>query len=426
MPFFSEQIIQGILVLSAALFLISVALIIYALGRRTRHEQDFRALDESRRRLRAIFAVLREGKLDYDAARTQASALLRPSLGLGMEQLLIEHLKLPADAAVAKRLANDLGYIARWQLGLRLEPSVRAKNAENLGLAKDRESWELLVRSLNDADADVRRTALRALAAIGDPDSFPAVIQYVQEATAPLEGLFSERDLLAALSCFPFQDCRRLLPLLCDDNSKLRRLALETLTQMTTASQDGLCWLEDAEQGSVIAGLILSPLAGDGDPEIRARAARLLARVKDGRATLKLRGLLNDPAWFVRLHAVRSLAGRQALDDLAQIAAHLSDAHWRVREAAAQALLHQGTHGTGQLVSFFLSTRDAYAREQIAEVLVTSGELTRMLDRCGSNCAGLEFDALKEISNMGKAGGLQPAIESLISSRSTSAIAGPR
>lgn len=442
MPLFSEQIIQGILVLSAALFIISVALIIYALGRRARRQQDLRALDESRRRLQAIFAALHEGALDYEAARRQASAFLRPAFGLGMERLLIERLKEPADAEASKRLAKDLGYIALWRQNLTLERPAgwkspvlllrrtaaksftRARSAENLSLIKPGENWQLLYRSLNDVDTDVRRTALHALAAMGEPASFPALIEYVQKAAATAEGPFSERDILTALSSFPLDACRHLLPLLRHVNPRLRYLALETLAQMTAAPHNGLRWLDDAGEGAVVAGLILSPLAGHEDAEIRARAARLLAHVKDGRAAPKLCELLEDEVWFVRLHAVRALAARATSGNLTHLAACLSDAHWRVREAAAQALVHQGAPGVAQVVSFFLSTLDTYAREQIAETLATSGELARMLDRCRANGAGPEFDALKAIGSMGKAGGLQPAIQSLLSSRNAAAIAG--
>lgn len=436
---FSEQIIHGILILSAALFLVSVGLIVYALGRRTRHEKDFRALDDFRRRLRAVFAALREGAMDYKEARAQVSVLLRPRLELRMEQILLEHLWAPADQEAVKRLAKDLGCIHRWRQSLehpagrracvslsRLRAArsfTRAKNAENLGLVKHRESWSLLCQSLDDSHADVRRAVLRALAALGEPASLPALVEYIKRTAGHPENPLSGRDLAAALACFPLESCRDLLPLLHHADVGLRRLALEAIVHMMATRHD-LLWLDDSTQGAAIAELILSPLAGDRDAEIRARGARLLGHIHDDRALAKLRRLLNDEAWIVRLHSVRSLSRRQlAASDpgaLSLLAARLTDEHWRVRESAAQALAQWGKPGVAQLVRVFLSTRDAYAREQIAETLATSGELALMVSRCKANGAGPEFDALKKIRNMGKAGSFRLAIEALMSGRNVS------
>ncbi|MGH9352539.1 MAG: HEAT repeat domain-containing protein [Terriglobia bacterium] len=430
-PFFPEQLIHGVLALSAGLFAASFLLIVYAIGRRIRHEQDFKLLDEFRRNLLAIFAALHGGALSYDAALEQVGALFCRRFQLRMEQIFLEHLKVPADHANVKKMAQDLGFVDHWRhcLGLELRDRARkrgarlrfhaarfftrALNAENLGAIGHGGSWKLLSRSLLDPNADVQRVALRSLAAIGAPESFLVLAEHLQKTLAQPETKLSERDFLAALACFPLGLSGHLLPLLRHSNPKIRRLAAQILIQMTAAqeAESGGSHLEDAERGPEIAELILSQLAADRDAEIRARAAVLLARVRDDRAREQLRQLLNDEVWFVRLHAVRSIARQRDAGSLALLPASLTEAHWRVREAAAHSLARWGAAGINQLVRTFLSTHDAYAREQIAEELETSGELARMLARCAANGAGQEFEVLKEIVRMGKTGYLQSAME---------------
>ncbi|HEV2417985.1 MAG TPA: HEAT repeat domain-containing protein [Terriglobia bacterium] len=429
MPLFPEKVIYGVLALSAALFAVSFGLIIYAVGRRVRHEQDFQLLDEFRQRLLALFAALRDGTLTYDETRAQVGVLLRPRFQLRMEQILLEHLSAPADAPAIKRMVEDLGFVDRWRQGLQAphgagghgvrrwlhdtQFSTRALNAENLGLIGHQASWKLLCQCLCDPNLDVQRVALRSLAAIGEPGSFPVLVEHLQKTVAQPRAKLSERDLLAALACFPLGLCGHLLPLLRHSNPTFRRLALQILIEMTVAQEaetKSVC-LEDVERGDEIAGLILSPLADDPDAEIRARAAHVLAYVRNERAAEKLRRLLKDEAWFVRLHTIRSLARRRDAGATALLAASLTEAHWRVREAAARALSQWGAPGVYQLVRTFQSTRDVYAREQIAEELETSGEFARMLARCAESGAGPEFEVLKEIVRMRKLGYFQADVK---------------
>ncbi|MGH9377631.1 MAG: HEAT repeat domain-containing protein [Terriglobia bacterium] len=418
--------------LSICLFVLSFLLIVFVIGRRIRHEKEFKLLDEFRSRLRAIFAALRDQTASYDEALGQARALFSLRFQVRMEQIFLEHLKVPADAVFIKKMAEDLGFVDRWRQCLGLQqrqdsaskrdarPTLhaarfftRARNAENLGRIRHDGSWKLLAQSLWDPDADVQRVALRSLAAIGEPKSFPVLVEHLQKMVIQPGAKLSDRDLLAALACFPLGLSGDLMPLFRNSNSRIRLLGAQILVQMVGAqtAEDGPPSLEDSEVGTGLTELILSQLATDEDAEIRARAAILMARVRDERAVQRLRELLNDETWFVRLHAVRSLAQRRDAGSLALLSARLTEVNWRVREAAAHSLAQAGAVGINRLVLTFLSTRDAYAREQIAEELGTSGELARMLTRCAANGAGQELQLLKEIVRMGKTAHLQSALE---------------
>ena len=52
---------------------------------------------------------------------------------------------------------------------------LRAKSIRNLGTLRHRPSWPLLVNALDDRHPDIQLVALRSLAALGAPESFPVL-----------------------------------------------------------------------------------------------------------------------------------------------------------------------------------------------------------------------------------------------------------
>src|SRR5205814_2721689 len=59
----------------------------------------------------------------------------------------------------------------------RLNFLVRARSAENLRLVRHQPSWPLLVKALDDPHPDVQTAAAGALAALREPQSFPALVE---------------------------------------------------------------------------------------------------------------------------------------------------------------------------------------------------------------------------------------------------------
>ena len=124
--------------------------------------------------------------------------------------------------------------------------------------------------------------------------------------------------------------------------------------------------------------------------------------------------LLDDPQWFVRLHTVRALARPQkrltaGLADA--IVERLTDANWRVREAAARALLKLGPPGVDALLECLVSTQDRYCREQIIEEIERAGLLPTLLARYAENAGGREGQAIEQFVNAGKTSGLLAVLE---------------
>ncbi|MGH9407529.1 MAG: HEAT repeat domain-containing protein [Terriglobia bacterium] len=422
MPFLPDRLIHGVLILSLAIFLLSLLLVVIAMARRMAREKEFRVLDELRSRLRLVFESLRDGTIsDSEALRRVREMLVHRS---ALEQLLLEHLDAGGDAAHVRRLAEDLGLIEAWRR--RLEPPglvplpssafgfwERARNADKLGRLRDAGSWSLLADALRDPSSDVQRVALRALAAIGELQSFYLLTEYARRVLAEPVPSLSARELRAALARFPLGVSGPLWPLLCDPNPKLQLLAADVLTEMLSARAATVecAALEDFEGGPRLLDAVLRALTTSESADIRARMATLLGYSGSERAERHLVRLLGDSEWFVRLRAVRAWGVLRKNSGAARFSALLTDSHWRVREAAARHLARSGDAGVNQLFETLLTKPDTYAREQIAEELDASGELGRVISRCAENGPGRDLDVLSEMLRIGRTRSVETALD---------------
>src|SRR5579859_7618996 len=109
MPLVSEHLIHLVLIFSFDIAVLSLLLIVFALGRRRRREKDFERLDDFRFRLQAVFQALRDQTVSYEEALQQVSNPFPSRLRVAMEQILLEHLSVPADFVYVQRMADDLG-----------------------------------------------------------------------------------------------------------------------------------------------------------------------------------------------------------------------------------------------------------------------------------------------------------------------------
>lgn len=416
-------LIHAVLILSWIVLAGILVLVAIVIGRRIKRESEFKTLDHFREQLHAIADGLVNHTLEYDAGLAALRALIPRRHDRAIERILLEELDSPARAAILRRLAQDLGLIQAWQqrvafpqedggtlarpgtlrrlFGLRF--TERAASAESLGRIRDLGSWRLLARALQDPHRDVQAVALRSLASIGEPQSFPVLVEQLRSVITSREPVLSVRTLKAALARFPLDSALHLLPLLQDRDPRLRVIAVEILREMLEAGAS----LEGAHvsqtMGPQLSGLVLTELANDENPDVRAGAADLLVHFRDERAAPTLARLCSDPEWFVRLHAVRGLGEKGDGHFLETISTRLTDPHWRVREAASRALALGGEAGVRLLIETFLATGDVYAREQVAEELQTSGVMAEIVRRCERRKnSAREIEALAAIVHMGK------------------------
>lgn len=423
MPFSAGTLIHVVLLLALAIFLGSLLLIGAAIGRRLKRERDFKILDSLRQRSISILERLSAGALDYGTGLEQLRGMIKPGAQQAVEGILLEHAGQPRYIPMLGRLLEDLGMIESWQRGIGAAAETpgagrnalsrqrgarfyhRARDAQNLGRLGHRQSWPLLVNALDDPHIDVREAAVRSLAAIGDPQSFPALAERLRVGLISPQPALSDRILRPALARFPPELANHLEPMMKDVNAQVRLAAAQVLRDMlgnyaVTHSEFMMVNLE-------LSGMIVTRLSSDKDPDVRAAAADLMALMKDEASGGRLIRSADDEAWFVRLHAVRALGERRNLAFHAALGTHLTDPHWRVREAAARALAAAGSAGTGALLRVFAATEDVYAREQIAEALETSGLMAGLASRCTGEDALPEREVLLEIVKIGKTSSLE-------------------
>lgn len=388
----------------AVLLLLCVAgLTLFALFRNARRRLQGRRLLELGSEVQPLLGALLAGSIEYEDLLSQLRALGAKSRQASLETWLMADRDLSADKVpLLGRLCDDLGLIAPWQRRLAVESSpsadqnrrgghrhplgfvLRAEAAENLGIIRHRPSWPLLVEALADPHATVRSAAARALAQIGEPESFSGLAERLRSAALDPVPPISGASLKMALAAFPLSEAPRLKAFLEDPCWQVRSLAAGIVSAMAE-QEAAACAKQERELRpleSELAEIFFGRLAFDKSPEVRARVVDVAGYVDDSRCVPLLRALANDPEWFVRLRAVRALA-RHSLTPPSAFSPCLTDPNWRVREAAAEELCALGSLGVSTLLDHFSTTRDRYSREQIAEQIGKAGLLPSFLETFG-------------------------------------------
>jgi len=437
MPFLIEHIYEVVSAIVIVVLLGTGALVIMTIARRQRRQRYFRRLDDLRQRYGPIVSSILTQKIEYE----RGVVLLRGITGMDrdhmLEQLCLEHKPTPDQVPTLRRLCEDLGLVKLWQARLtgrldvasmrdavarpegliqrvgKLSFLMRAKAADNLGTVQHRPSWRLLVKALDDPHSDVQAVAVRALAAIQEPESFIPLVERLRQVIMRPSSQLSLRTIKTALVSFPLDQMTGLLPSLKDPHRRVRFLATDIIREVVERQA---AWEEDfvldaKAFGSELLECFLEQLAFDENPDVRARSAPVIAFLADPRATPVLLTLLEDGQWFVRLHAVRALAKRKFLSQAPQVARRLTDSHWMVRESAARALLVFGRVGSEQLAAHLLSTEDRYSREQIADEMQRAGLIPALLAQYGAEREGSGERVIDMLIQMGKTSYLVWALE---------------
>jgi HEAT repeat protein len=401
-------------------------LIVATVVRRQQQEKYFEGLGHLRRRYEPVLRGLLTSECDPEGLAA-LRALPQQDLEILLDQFLSQAKLSPAQADVLRQLCAELGLLEIWQRHLqgqveavslrdalsrpegllhishRLRFLLRGRGARNLGALRDRASWPLLVQALDDPHPDVQAVALRSLAAIQEPQSFPALVERLHVAVLGHSSLISPRAFETALASFPLSQALGLLPSLRHPHARIRFLATDVVREMVKrqAASNGEFVLDPALFPQELTELSLTELACDPNPEVRGRAVAVIAHLDPARSTPVLRELLDDPEWFVRLRTLRAIAERRRPMELAEITRRLTDQHWAVREAAAQALLAFGPEGVDKLLEHFLNSTDSLGQEQVVEEMQRAGLIPLLLERCGNSVYGREARVIEKLLRLG-------------------------
>src|SRR5579863_4667795 len=313
------------------LLLISLAgLTGFTLFRHASRGARLQRLGELRTGVEPVLLALFAGTIEYERGLNRLRTVMAGCSLRLLEELLIVDRDPPEErVAILRRLSEDLGLVDAWQSRLLGESKLkaggtglssdrfahplsfvrRAEAAESLGIIRHRPSWPLLVEALSDPHVTVRSVAASALAQIAEPESFARLAEELRDAAREPFPEISSGALAMALTAFPLANAGGLRDLLEDAHAPVRAVAACVISAMVEreASVSPKPDRQLVRLPSDLHDFVINRLASDSNPEVRARAAEIAGYVDDVRCVPLLRALVEDPEWFVRLHAVRAM-----------------------------------------------------------------------------------------------------------------------
>ena len=249
----------------------------------------------------------------FELGGDQTTAPLKTAFHSPSARVRTETASLAGDAR-ASRFIADLGALLSDEL-----PGVRRTAVEALRAIGDPATLPFLMAATGDGKAAIAASAIAGLDNLKDPRALARI--------APLSGALSPEVRAAVAHAIPalrgLTTYAALFLQLAQDPDKGVRLAAAT-------------GLRDAATQEAGPGLAL--LVADPDPGVRRLAVQALREQKGPVATAALAVVLNDPDENVRASAVLALGRRAATDQAGRVAAFALDPSERVRAAVASTL----------------------------------------------------------------------------------------
>src|SRR5579863_6489518 len=253
---------------------------------------------------------------------------------------------------------------------------------------------DLRIREARSSEGRQRRSVLLALGRTRAPEAVPALVEALESPSeetrvAAVRGLGRISSSQAALPLLDrFMSEQLKVPELTLKNALLNccREAPEVLLpylDRTSGSTRELIARVLGELANSGLGEELLILAADPLPEVRASAARALAKVDPEISFPVLSTLAVDKEWFVRLRAVIALSSLDHPGKIYVLLRALCDSNRHVRQRAAWTLArtHQGKE---EILEKVVATHDNYALQAFLSELERCGTLDEALDGLGS------------------------------------------
>jgi hypothetical protein len=205
----------------------------------------------------------------------------------------------------------------------------------------------------------------------------PELVSAIQEGNG-----IAVRTIKAAIVRAEIDDPIALVTFLGHKNDRVRFVVVDSIREICAKNRDVPLTALNFPQ--TMYRIFLEELMCDPSPDVRARSAEVIRHFHDDASKAALCILMRDDNEFVRLHSVRACADGYYGSLVPEVADRMTDSRWRVREAAVKTLTHLGTRGLRALAETFLTTKDRYATEQIAEELQRSGAILEIIDSLGA------------------------------------------
>jgi HEAT repeat protein len=317
---------------------------------------------------------------------------------LAVEDLLLKALESSDEESRVSvlRAFEKLGIIDVYIADLKSKDRFRASLcAERLGRVNCLRAVPELIQALVTDIADLKNMAINSLGLLGDERAIPHLMERFREVIDDKENI-SGRIIKNALISFG----TKAIPLLKKDMES-------TSWRVRSRVLDVLCEIDDPALKELFLEALIDP-----EPDVRAKGARGLGRIKEAGMVLEpLTKLYDDETWVVRYHCVKSLGliGDKSSVDLFKRA--ITDSNWQVRRAAAEALGSFGVSAIKELTDVMLRSADRFAREQVAEELQRSGLIYAIIENL-RNPSGSKVSE-EMLFDVGKNGVISPLLEAM-------------
>lgn len=332
--------------------------------RRINARRRYQRLDRERKVFReAVARVLAAPDLRLDEIRVSPREKIRWQ---ALEDVLLDLIPKEEYRERVKEIFRQLGYIAYYENRLKRRSVIdRAAAIDRLGGMRSEASVEHLIRMLDSKNSELVSGAVRAITRIRSMEGLRAILGRLPALRA--SNLIAQKLVEASLA-------------------KLGRDGAPVLLQHARGS-------EDPEMVALVLEVISNfefPEAlpfvidrlRDGNPEVRAKAAKAFGKVDPRRAGLQaelLLPMLEDPVWYVRLQAAKTLGSMKHTPARAGVGRLLLDDKWQVRGTAATALVSIG-EGVIDIFWQILKQNDRYANESICEEIGKTELIRRLID----------------------------------------------
>jgi HEAT repeat protein len=352
-----------IIIAITSIVLLTAVLVFASIGRRGWNSRRHRRLD-----------VLREM---YRGRVLQASAsggiakngnmLLSPPGSLAwraVEEVLFEMVAANNHTIEVTTVFRRLGYVEYYETRLtRRNVLVRASAVDKLGKMGCLLAAAYLIPMLDDDDPEILTVTVRALSRLRAKEGLAAIVERLPVLLG--KSLVTRKAMETALLNFG-GDAIPYLTAYREDHPDpwVLSCVLEMLSLLPSDPRS--------------LSLAINSL-GSANAEVRSKALKVIGG--DGysvssQASDLILPLLQDPVWFVRLQAVKSINKTSCESAAKFLEKLLFDQNWQVRSEAALALTRIGNCAI-DVFHDALKTKDLYAKESICEEI----EKTRFSDR---------------------------------------------
>jgi HEAT repeat protein len=335
--------------------LLGLALLIaFIVLRRWYRGRYFRRLNQRTFALRSMWDDIVSGRVAASTWR------FKPLDCEVVESALLDGIEMAAPDELAKLLSclRSSGlldmriYDARSRQG-----SARRLALVALGRTRALEAIPTLAEALDDPDTETRIAAVRGLGRTALVEAAPPLLD----------------RLVSGQLQVPEHALKNALFNCCHSNS---RLLIEYLPQSSGTTRELLARVL-GELATPELGDELLVLATDQLPEVRASAARALAKAQPSFAISVLAALAGDSEWFVRLRAVVALSSLDHPAGVRILLRALCDQNRYVRQRAAWALA-QREPDLEKIFDQVAATGDRYALEAFLSELERSGGIDKV------------------------------------------------